>query len=147
MYADLIIQVNYVDFSYILIHRTSNNVMLNTSFEYCGSYNTAPIFLKFVLNEFKKHSNNLVHACPYTPLKQIGLHGMSFASDIPLLSIFKSYKGDYKSTFQLKDRKGKLIAFIKTYFGVTQKKSQKSNRNGNRNSKAWNFSHTTIKFY
>jgi len=129
-YADLIIPLNYVELHYIFMHRTTNKVVLNVTFDYCSSFGNAHPFVQLILNTLKKYSKNLIHRCPYSPQTRIGVEKWPFDANIPVMALIQHQKGDYKITFNAKDRHGKLIFYVHIYAWVAQKKKPKNNRNG-----------------
>ena len=129
-YADLILSINFLELHYILLHKTTNKVVLNVTFEYCSSFGNAHPFVQLILNTFKKYSNNLIHRCPYVPQKRIGLEKWPFDANVPIMALIQHQKGDYKITFDCRDKQGKLIFFVHTHAWVAQKKRPKMHRNG-----------------
>lgn len=125
-YADLIIPVQYAAFPNVSTHRTSNSVLFNMSFEYCSSQKNIPPFLSQMFEIFKKHSNNLIHKCPYIPEKRIGLEELSFDSGLTFLSLLNFRFGDYEHIYTAKDRNVKLIFYVCNYVWIGIKRKNKS---------------------
>lgn len=129
IYADIIVPVNYVDLSYSLVHRTSNKVLLNVSFEFCHARKNLPLIVNLLLEIFKAASQNLVHDCPYEPIKKFGIFNFSVADFEPLNNILKFKRGDYGSFLQMRDRKGNNIFYNTAFYVLRMKSGQKKVRN------------------
>lgn len=124
-YGDLVRPLNYIDVSYILLHKTSNTVVFNISFEYCSSNGNAHPFLGFFINLLKTFSSNLIHACPYNPANKIGIDKWFFEGSGPSVPLIKQRKGDYKASVNCKDKEGNLIFYFNIYCLFTPKRGRK----------------------
>ena len=125
-YADLVRPLNYIDFSYILVHRTSNNTVFNTSFEYCSSNGNLHPFLQFFLGLLKTFAKDLIHPCPYKPANKIGIDKWFFEGSGPAVPLIQQRKGDYKASLNCKDKEGSLIFYTHLYCLFTPKKTRKN---------------------
>ena len=125
-YFDLIRPLNYIGLNYILFHKTSNQIVLNATYEYCSSFGNAHPLVQFLLNSFKKFSKNFIHPCPYEPTLKMGMENWSFDANNISMPLIQQRKGDYKISFDCIDRRGKLIFYFHVHCLFTQRKAKKN---------------------
>ncbi|CAG9807527.1 unnamed protein product [Chironomus riparius] len=104
VYADIAKNINYVDLNFGILHKSSNKLMINTSFEYCSSYNNMNPFVKAILSFVNNFEKDLFHECPYLPKKKMGIENFPFETMLPMLSIANFQRGDYKMWTYLRDK-------------------------------------------
>lgn len=121
-YGDLVIPINYVDFSYILIHRSSGTVIFNITFEYCSSQKNIPPYVNHLFDIFKKNSNNLIHPCPYEPQKKLGIDNFPFEANNIVMTLIRFKPGEYVRTYMGKDKGGKLVFYVRCFSSMGNKK-------------------------
>lgn len=124
-YADLVRPLTYIDFNYKLVQKSINRVLYNITFEFCSSYKDLPPYMNFILNAFKKYSNNLIHACPYKPENGIGIVNYPMEANIAFMMVMNYPLGDYLNSYYGKDKQGNLIFYIKTYSTLSQTRVRK----------------------
>ena len=109
-FADLILPVRYASINISVIYQ-SDKIFIDSQFEYCSSYNNLPPYASIFFGVLKTFSNNLIQPCPYAPLKHIGVENLSIDSLSILFTAYKLQIGNYRTSFQIHDKKGKLINF------------------------------------
>ncbi|KAL7023376.1 hypothetical protein ACKWTF_012575 [Chironomus riparius] len=129
LHVDVVRNINYFDFNFGILHKSSNKLMINTTFEYCSSYNNLNPFIKAMFSFVNTIEKDLFHECPYLPTKKIGVENLPFDGLVPLLSIANFQRGDYKMWVTVRDRNDKLINFINILMAVSPEKNKKINKN------------------
>lgn len=99
--------------------------MANLTFEYCSSYKNLPPLVAVIFGVVERNSPNLVHECPYAPVKYIGVDNYTLNPQTPLLTIANFQRGDYKQTLYIRDKHNRMIFYLHTYYAVSLKKGQK----------------------
>jgi hypothetical protein len=123
--ADIVQPINSVIITYMIIYRSMNKVMVNITFDYCKSHNNLPPFIRIIFDMYKKHSEDLIHECPYAPRKHLGVENLPLEVHSALLTVANFQRGDYKSVLEIRDKKKKLIMFANGLVTVSQKKPPK----------------------
>ncbi|KAL7023378.1 hypothetical protein ACKWTF_012577 [Chironomus riparius] len=126
--ADLILPVTSVNINFLIIYRSLNKIMLNVTFDYCSSYNNLPPYIRIIFDMYKKHSNDLIHECPYETKKRIGIENFPLEVHTAVLAVVNFQRGDYKSILDIRDRKGNLIVYFNCYLSVSQRKNPRNGR-------------------
>jgi len=127
MYGDLIVELNYMLMNFQLIHKLSQRTLINLTGEYCSLYwNFSPI-VRMTIEFTKKFTNDLIHACPDTQKKRLGVENFP-ANELlnKALSVFsdsmKMERGDYIAAYNSRDRKGNVTFYFKCFVTISQKK-------------------------
>lgn len=121
-------QITYMDYTFMLIHRTSEKVLFNVTFDYCKSYKYPPPFVNLLFDIFKKYTDTLLHACPYEPIKRMGIESIPFESQGPVMAFLSFKVGDYHVHFSGADKKGRSIFFMNLFFTMSPVRGQKSGK-------------------
>lgn len=125
-YADLILPLTSVTINFSIIFRSMNRVMMNTTFEYCGSFGNLPPYVHIIFALYKQYSKNLIHECPYSPTKRLGIESFPLNSHSAVMTVVNFQRGDYKSVLEMRDKKGRLIVFVHCYLSVSPKRPHKN---------------------
>ena len=131
IYAEQVLQIdNFWEVNYEILHKSSRNdfqnVMLNTTIEFCSSISNLPPFYKLLVSLVEKSAINLIHECPYPPVKQIGIKNFIVNSNMLAFVTFLGIKnGHFLVTGTARDEKGDLYAKIKLYFVLEKERIKK----------------------
>lgn len=125
IYFDIIKTVPSMDLTYILTHQTSNKVIFNFTFDFCESYQNPHPFLKIMFMVFENNSKNLFHACPYYPIKGIGIRNFAFEEGNPLLAVVNFKIGEYRAIFRGNDKNGKVVMYVNSFFSLSLSRRSK----------------------
>jgi len=126
--VDLALPITYADISFKMFFRSSNKVMVNTSFEYCSANEGLPPRLKIVFSYLEKYSNDLIHACPYPPRKGFGVENFIVDPQSPILGLVNFQRGDYKSSVYIRDKQNQMIFYSHSFYSISLKKARKAGK-------------------
>ena len=129
VHSDIVKNLNHIDLNFGILHKSSNKLMVNTSFEYCSSFDNMNPFVKSILTFLNNFEKDLFHACPYLPKKKLGIVNFSFENMLPMLSIANFQRGDYKMWAYLRDKDNKFINYMVFLFAISPEKNNKVNKN------------------
>ena len=127
MFGDLIVELNYMLMNFYLTHKTSQRTLVNVTMEYCSVYGNFPLIVRLAIEFTKKFTNDMIHACPYTPRKKLGVENFPTNElSNKALNVFsdriKIERGDYFAAYNVKDRKRKIIFNFKSLVTISQKR-------------------------
>lgn len=131
LYGDLIVTVDYLHINAFVIHKPSQKVIINASLEYCSKFGNFAPLLAIAFEWVKTFSNNLIHACPYTPIKHFGVENipanklLTQALDL-FPGVIKIDRGEYFGMTIVRDRAGRKVFYVKTVATVSQRRGRKS---------------------
>lgn len=117
--------MDFIALNFGLVHKTSSKVLINTTFEFCESYHNLNPFLKAIINTINNYQKDSLHECPYYPQKRMGVESFPIDNVMPMLSMINFQRGDYKLWVQSRDKKNKLINYIRLTFAISAAKLRK----------------------
>ena len=132
-HVDLLLPINYAFIHVNFVYLNTNATLQDVKFEWCSSYTNLPAYIRVIFGFFKQHSNNLFHACPYVPRKNIGIQNYPLEVNPITLSVLNYQLGDYKTSVTITDKNGKLIFFLNLYTNISRKRLQKGSKNDMQN--------------
>ena len=130
IHVDLQIPINSIFINFQLVHKTTDRLLLNITFDYCAIYDNLPPFVDAIINSLREFSNDLIHACPYRPENELGIKNFP-ASQIgtDLVNKFQAVlvtrRGEYSSSTYMYDKKGRMIFYFKCIVVISPKRGQK----------------------
>lgn len=122
--GDVIVPITSININFMIIYRSLNKTMMNVTFDYCGSYEHIPPYVRIIFEIYKKYSNNLIHECPYESQKHVGIENLPLEIFARVFAVANFQKGDYKATINVRDINDKLIIQVNSYMSISQKKVQ-----------------------
>lgn len=131
LYGDLLVTVDYLNTNAYVIHKLSQKVIVNITVEYCSKFGNFGPLLAIAFEWFKTFANNVIHACPYTPIKHFGAENipvnklLNQALDL-FPGVIKIERGEYLGMVIVRDRDGRKVFYIKTVATVSQRRGRKS---------------------
>ena len=135
IFAEQVFAINdYILANIEVLHKTSRNnfqnVVYNITTEYCSSFANLPPFIKIAMSLVEKSSSNLIHECPYLPVKEIGIKNFIINSNLlPLVALLGIQKGDILMTATYTDEKGDLIFKVKIFCLLEKERIRKKSTN------------------
>ena len=127
LYGDLIVTVDYLLTNTYVIHRASQKVIINITVEYCSMFGNFAPLIAVAFEWVKSFTNNVIHTCPYTPVKHFGLENIPLNKLLnQALDMFpgaiKIDRGEYIGMVTVQDRDGRRVFYVKTVATVSLKR-------------------------
>lgn len=131
IYSEQILPLNdFIQANLEIVHKTARNnfesVILNITFEFCSSLLNMPPLAKLILSMIEKSSLNLIHDCPYLPVKQIGIKNFIVNSNLlPVVAFLGIKSGEFLATITILDKKKELVFMVKIFCILEKEKFKK----------------------
>lgn len=130
LYGDLVLPFDYAKIDFKLFFIPTNNTILNYNFEFCKAYGSFPIYVRSLLDVVKQCSKDFIHNCPYKPTKHIGMENCPMEPLSSVLQFLNFQIGDYNTVFDVRDKFGKIILYLKFYTALRKSKVNRKKKKG-----------------